>query len=163
MSCLIGAQASICPPKAPSSFEKHPRNVSRPPLQVGSRSGRSQKSAFSPKTSRFLPLILAHEGSASLTPPRSSYLLSSPNRVLTYTTAVRAATRRLRLLLHPIRLSTTTVSSVARVLHATEGHYIIGVRERCTWRNRPDTTKLPPLVNQPAESDKQTVGVICRG
>ena len=90
---------------------------------------------------------------------RSSYPPSSPNLVLTHPTVSTAT--RLRVLRHPIRLS-VTISPASRVPHAPEGHHI-GVRERCTWRNRPDITKLPTLVNQPAGSGGQPVSVTFRG
>ena len=67
MGCEAGARASIRPPKALSSFGKHPGNLARLPLQLDSRRekyGGIQKSTSSSKTSRFSPVVLAHKGSA---------------------------------------------------------------------------------------------------
>ena len=140
MSCEAGARASIHLSKAPSSLGKRPHNV------------------------RFSPLILAHKGSAPtpLVRGRSSYPPSSPNLVCAHPTDKMCSNMLVRAVAsYDIELS-ATISPASRVPHAPEGHHI-GVMERRTGRNRPDTTKLPPLVNQPAGSGRHRVGVTSRG
>ena len=157
MSCEAGARASIHLSKAPSSLGKRPRNLARSPLQVGSR-----RKKFNPHNARFSPLILAYKGSAPtpLVRGRSSYSPSSSNLACTHQQTICAVTCLCELR-HPLELS-ATISPASRVPHAPEGHHI-GVMARRTGRNRPDTTKLPPLVNQPAGSGRHPVGVTSRG
>ena len=145
------------PSKAPSCLGKPIRNLARLPLQVGSRrkkSGRSQKLAFSPKTSRFSPLILAQKGSAlswlvddrAVLHPRRILCLLIQQYVQYHACACCGS----------IRLSTKGTPA-SRVPHAPDGHHF-GFR-----RNSPHTAKPPPLVNQPAGSGGQPVGVRSRG
>ena len=138
MRCEAGARASIRPSKAPISLGKRPRNIARSPLRAGSRwkkSCRSQKSASSPKTSRFSPSILARKSSALpwLVDDRATL---HPRRIYSWcsNTLARAAAPTLlgfpRQYHPPLACPTLPKDTI---------HHI-DVRERRTWRNRPNTT-----------------------
>ena len=89
MTCEAGARSSICLSKAPSSLEKRPRNLARLPHQVGSRrkkSGRSQKSAFSQKTSRFSPFIVVHNKGSALRWPVDHRATLHPRQIWCFLT-----------------------------------------------------------------------------
>ena len=138
MSCEAGVRASIHLSKAPSFLGKRPHNV------------------------RFSPLILAHKGSAPtpLVRGRSSYPPSSPNLVCAHPTDKMCSNMLVRAAAS-YRAFRDNITCLSRATCSRRTPYWrYGGR---TGRNRPDTTRLPPLVNQPAGSGRYRVGVTSRG
>ena len=141
VSCEVSTRASIRPSKAPSSLAPGLHGFCR------KNSGQSQKSAFSSITFRLSTSALAHKGStlswlvdgrATLHPHRIWCLLTQQ-----YVRQHACACK-------------DTLSGVSRQYHLPLACHTLpkdtklGARERRTWRNRPDTTKLPPLVGRAA-------------
>ena len=139
--------------QSPVHPRKSPTNLTRSPLPVGPRrkkTDRGQRSAFPSETSRFVPLIVAHKGSA---PPRlvddGSCHPPSPN--LEHT--------------HPIeryqafRDSALFLSHVATSRRAPNW----SSEEARTWKHHPQPTIPPPPCLNRSESQRQPVGCICRG
>ena len=139
VSCDVSARASIRPSKAPSSLAPGLLGFCR------KNSGQSQKSVFSSITFRLSTFVLAHTrvqhflGSSTVKLP--SILTGSGVCLLTQQYVRQQACA-----------CNDTLSGVLRQYHLPLAYHTLpkdtklGVRLRRARRNRPDTTKLPPLV-----------------